>query len=359
MRIASLDGLRGVFALFVVAFHYDEFAPSFITESFFVRESWIFVEFFFVLSGYVIAMNYNHLETIQNFLDYLKKRFIRLYPLLLYTTVVYLGVELLANTFLSQVLLEPKTLPFLCYQTLDTLTFMNSTPIFGNSLGMNGPSWSISAEMIAYCIFGIVSISKVKPNWLSIILILGAGTLLMIHSMTDLFEGLHLDFLRGILSFFLGVTIFRAKNKQMWMPNRVEVLIPILVLASMFALHHSLGVWNAFHSTVTINLVFFFSITTLTRTNGFLSHLLKSEPIQTLGKLSYSIYLNHLLVITVVPRVWFQLFECLQTSFSELVVFLVSLSLTILYSNCTYTFVEQAGGKRLRALVFPSDKAGR
>ena len=66
-RIKKLDGLRGVFSLMVLFFHYREnMLPEMIYNNFLIRESYLFVDFFFVLSGYVIALNYNVLSMIIN-----------------------------------------------------------------------------------------------------------------------------------------------------------------------------------------------------------------------------------------------------------------------------------------------------
>ena len=60
-----------------------------IYNNFLIRESYLFVDFFFVLSGYVIALNYNIMIGSDALIKYLKKRFFRLYPLLLYTTLLF------------------------------------------------------------------------------------------------------------------------------------------------------------------------------------------------------------------------------------------------------------------------------
>ena len=61
MRITKLDGLRGIFSIMVVIYHYpQEFIPHFIHNFFIVAKSHLFVDFFFVLSGFVIAYNYNN-----------------------------------------------------------------------------------------------------------------------------------------------------------------------------------------------------------------------------------------------------------------------------------------------------------
>ena len=56
MRLVALDSLRGLCALMVALMHINSI--SHISESTLVRQSWLFVDFFFVLSGFVIAHSY-------------------------------------------------------------------------------------------------------------------------------------------------------------------------------------------------------------------------------------------------------------------------------------------------------------
>ena len=131
MRIAKLDGLRGIFSLMIVFLHYDKrLLPDFLADNFIIRESWVFVEFFFVLSGFVISHNYYKLSGYDNLKLFLKKRFIRLYPLLLFSTLVFLFFELFSNIFLVNYINTPESLSSLIYKTIDTLLLTNSTPLF-------------------------------------------------------------------------------------------------------------------------------------------------------------------------------------------------------------------------------------
>jgi hypothetical protein len=52
-RFEALDGWRGICACLVVLFHFHGFSPIYSVEL--VRNSYLFVDFFFVLSGFVIA----------------------------------------------------------------------------------------------------------------------------------------------------------------------------------------------------------------------------------------------------------------------------------------------------------------
>ena len=123
-RVEQLDGLRGIFSVLVVAHHHNAFKESMFYNNFFVINSSLFVDFFFVLSGFVISMNYiNRINSKEDFFQFIKKRFIRLYPLLLYTEVVFLIANLIGDqSSLKNV--SDLGASYYLHTTLDTLTFM-------------------------------------------------------------------------------------------------------------------------------------------------------------------------------------------------------------------------------------------
>src|SRR5580693_5691081 len=78
-HIATLDGLRGVAALDVMAFH-GTFGTTFHQ---YVSRGYLAVDFFFVLSGYVIARAYEaRLEAGWSKREFFRIRAIRLYPMI-------------------------------------------------------------------------------------------------------------------------------------------------------------------------------------------------------------------------------------------------------------------------------------
>ena len=93
--------------MMVVLFHYKIFnnsiTPDLLRSGFVVRQSEIFVDFFFVLSGFVIAYNYSSIPSVTKFMEFMRKRFVRLFPLLLYTSILFLvllaSMDVLKNNF--------------------------------------------------------------------------------------------------------------------------------------------------------------------------------------------------------------------------------------------------------------------
>src|SRR5258708_35067428 len=93
-RFVVLDSWRGIAACLVALFHLD--AYSHLYEVPFLRNSWLFVDFFFVLSGFIIAANYRQrLSEGFGLGRFLLLRLGRLYPLHLAMLALFVAFALL------------------------------------------------------------------------------------------------------------------------------------------------------------------------------------------------------------------------------------------------------------------------
>jgi peptidoglycan/LPS O-acetylase OafA/YrhL len=342
-RINKLDGLRGLFALFVVLFHFNKHnAPLFIVDNFFVRESYIFVDFFFILSGYVITLTYNErLNTSEAFLTFLKKRFIRLYPLLLFSTLMYWGF------------VHPHFNNQNIWLALDTLLLTNATPLLSSGIGMNYPSWSISSEMISYLLFGlcsIITIQKRKPVLLAIITI---GSFILLASQQNYFQTGSFGFVRGLACFNLGYFIYLMAVKKINLPNQTEWFVFIGIIALMY-FHYNTSLENPISIILLqllIPIAFASSILVLIKTNGMLSQLLQAKPFLFLGKISYSVYLNHAFVIGYFIPKLFRWIQFTNGENKKAISTGILLIVLILYSWGTHYFIETRMGKKIASFL--------
>lgn len=342
-RVEQLDGLRGIFAVLVIAHHHNAFKDSLFYNNFFVINASLFVDFFFVLSGFVIALNYvGRIDSTGDFLTFLKKRFIRLYPLLFYTEIVFVIANLLGeHSPMKNV--GGLGLAYYFYTSLDTLTFMGSSTVFGAWISNNYPSWSISAEMISYVAFGLVILllPRIKYLAFAIIAILSA---LFIISRGEYLLAYDYGFVRGLLCFSLGIFTHRLLSTRAFHLSAFEIPFLIFLLSSMYLVHRwELNLWKlAFPVIFSIGIVIF------TSSSGILTQLLSSKPFQFLGKISYSIYLNHALVLIFVNIILFRVLKSPETEWMFGISLATSIALTILYSNFTYEYIEKRVGKFLR-----------
>jgi len=352
MRITKLDGLRGLFSLMVVFFHIDKFAlPSWMYDNFIIRESWSFVDFFFVLSGFVISYNYSNLSTSSDFSKYMKKRFIRLYPLLIFTVTIFFGFDLTFNFLYPQFVENVDSFSDLTLRYFDSILFMNSTPILGNTGGINGPSWSISAEMISYFVYGIVSVVAIKSKRNLILLaIILLGFAILIYNK---YFGIYLDFrfVRGLIAFNLGYFVWYFSRFNFKVSNSYEYLGFLCLGILFFGVHSLSGLTKSITAMIVYPLYFSLFILVFIKSNGLLSRLMDSNIFTFLGKISYSVYLNHFLIILLIPTGAFKLLKINASDTNQLVVLLITLLIVIVYSELTYVFVERKGGKLLKKWI--------
>lgn len=343
-RVEQLDGLRGIFSILVIAHHHNAFKESVFYNNFFVINSSLFVDFFFVLSGFVIAMNY--MDRIHNFGDFgtfIKKRFIRLYPLLFYTEVVFI-IANLAGEESSMKNAGNLGMEYYLSTALDTLTFMGSTPVFGSWMSINYPAWSISAEMVSYFVFGIVIL--LLPGFryacfavitlISVLFIISRGEYLLAYDY---------GFVRGLLCFCIGIYTHLLLSKKRFHLSAFEIPFLIFLVTAMYFTHH----WNLNLWKLAFPLIFSLGIIIFASSDGMVSKLLSSRPFQYLGKISYSIYLNHALVLILVNVILFRMLKSPATELMIGISLLTSIILTILYSHFTFEFIEKRLGKFLRS----------
>jgi peptidoglycan/LPS O-acetylase OafA/YrhL len=344
-RIHKLDGLRGLFALFVVLFHFNiNNAPAALVNNFFVRESYIFVDFFFILSGYVITLTYNEkIYSSASLKQFLKKRLLRLYPLLLFSTCMY--------WYFVHPFLDKQNVNL----ALDTLLLTNSSPILGTEIGMNYPSWSISSEMISYIVFGICSVIAIRKNKTLLITIITFCCFAFLAYQQNYFVTGSFGFVRGLACFNLGYLIFIIAQKRIKLPNYSEGVIGLIVTALMYFLYHttSKNIIAILSIQFLVPIVFAIAIFVLIKTNGSISKILSTSPLQFLGKISYSVYLNQAFIIGFgVPKLyrWIHLGNgILQQTICVVLLLLI----LIFYSWGTQFLIESKLGKKLNALVKP------
>jgi peptidoglycan/LPS O-acetylase OafA/YrhL len=314
-----------------------------------VRQSYLFVDFFFVLSGFIISVNY--LEKIKCFSDfktYFLKRLIRLYPLLFYTVSIYF-LYLMAGEFFLQGLKEDHR-PFSVYilQLLDSLLFLNSTPLLGISQGINPPSWSISAEIISYLFFGFGIMIFRKYIVLYSLFVILTCIYFMVSNNSYVFNNGDYGFVRGLLGFNFGVLTFLFSQKRRIKSSSFQLPLVILLLVAFFTVDLiNVELLKLIFPIIFANLIYVFLYD-----NSFLNRILLTRSIQFLGKISYSLYLNHYLILMISYIIFFRILGIpIREPYSTLVL-LSSIIVSIIYSYLSYLFIEKAGVIFFHKLMF-------
>ncbi len=156
-RFDILDGLRGVAALLVVGFHLFETyskGPNFQI----INHGYLAVDFFFVLSGFVIGYAYDDRWDRMSLGNFFKRRLIRLHPLVIMGSFIglllfYFGAAafpMIAETPAWKVLLV-----FLLGCTLLPLPVSMDIRGWSEMHPLNGPAWSLFWEYIANILYAL------------------------------------------------------------------------------------------------------------------------------------------------------------------------------------------------------------
>ena len=100
-RFEVLDSWRGICAICVAILHFN--IISHVFELPFFYNSWLFVDFFFVLSGFVISHAYfNFLTSPSSLITFMVRRFGRLWPLHVATLLFLIVWEILKATIILE-----------------------------------------------------------------------------------------------------------------------------------------------------------------------------------------------------------------------------------------------------------------
>lgn len=329
-RFEVLDIFRGIFSSLVVLFHMSAFSATPVINNNFVLNADLFVDFFFVLSGFVISYSYQSIETGQQFSRFFKKRFFRLYPLHLIMLLLFVGIEL-SKHFAAQYVKVNK----IDNAANNTTTFftnlflLNSVKMPGvNDVSWNIASWSISAEMIAYLVFGLTMLFINKGNLFKarsyiylLIVVLAFSLLFYFTQSSELTYTFNYGFLRGIAGFFTGVLCFNAYNYLKAglrpLPNTLFSILEITALLITFTLVWYGGIFKQYGYLY--EFLFFITIFIFAFEKGWLSATLKKPRIlHETGKLSYSIYMIHTLVLSIFNIVFMRILKLPPSAYAYL-----------------------------------------
>jgi peptidoglycan/LPS O-acetylase OafA/YrhL len=209
---SSLEALRGIAALTVALYHVSW--QNHLTHGGFIRNGYLMVDFFFVLSGFVMMHSYgNRLGTLSEFERFVRLRLGRLYPLHLATLLAFLVIEIVKWTVVHFHLTVIATQPF----SQNTPGSFLGNLLLIHSLGFwkqptwNVPSWSISTEFYTYLVFALICrttcgttfrTTRVLP--FAVPLALG-GFAISAHYVGDLTGTAQFGLARCWMGFFCGV----------------------------------------------------------------------------------------------------------------------------------------------------------
>lgn len=366
--LTTLTPLRGIAALLVVIFHANLMMVPFVdpARTLFVKNGWLWVDFFFVLSGFVLSHAYGpsfqQQVSWKGYRKYLLARFARVYPLHFVTLWAAVAVILVIHSKADG--MAPMVQPMYDLKTIPASLLLIQSLHLYSMPPLNTPSWSLSTEWWVYMLFPLL----VGPFFR-----LGRmGKVLTLIGIAGLYLGLMYyivpyfgnrfytkpgelnpptinaladwGLIRCLAGFLLGMAFYELYRSR-WAESLLKSGWAFLLFAAGLCVAMHFGIHQ-----LLIVAFFPFVILTAAYNQDFVKRALDTRPLQRLGDWSFSIYMVHMPIIFTIWATVFlpqnpKMFSSLKgsgtipTGFGELLcLFLVVLTLAI--AALTYRYVE-------------------
>ncbi|MDD4489073.1 MAG: acyltransferase [Paludibacter sp.] len=302
-----LDGLRGVAALLVIWYHiFEAFATSPYDQGF--NHGYLAVDFFFILSGFVIGYAYDDRWKKMKKKDFFKRRLIRLQPMII------IGAVLGVITFFIQggVMWNGTKVAFsmIMIALLLQLFLIPAMPgsgaeVRGNGemFPLNGPSWSLFFEYIGNILYTLILRKLSTRALMVLVLVSGAGLAVFAvgnfsgfghlgvgWTMTD--YNLIGGFLRLLFSFSAGLLISRI-----FRPVRIRgafwiCSLAVIVLLSVPYIGNGESPWmNGLYDAICTIIIF--PVLVYFGASGMTTDKITTGMCKLLGDISYPLYMVH------------------------------------------------------------------
>lgn len=299
MRIAHLDGMRGIAIIWVILFHGYSRWPEYlnfvsVTQDIAVFEyGYLGVQLFFMISGFVIFMT---LDKSKNYFDFIKKRWLRLFPAMLIATIIIYSTASFFSERPGGIPNIINTIPGLTFISPELIRFFSGTYIGG----LEGAFWSLYVEFIFYILIGLVYFLIGRKYCIPVLFIV-----FLMHFLSFALSkiGLHWPHeLTGALGFthyawfIVGCVMYELLNK------RGNILIySIAIISVLLTLARTM-----FNSGTDFTLIIFYAgvltVFIYSFYNEKIQRILSNRILLTIGFVSYPLYLIHenMLVATLV-----------------------------------------------------------
>jgi peptidoglycan/LPS O-acetylase OafA/YrhL len=340
-RFHYIDGLRGLLALWVLFGHVLAAAGlgQDWTGLFNIMANGVnAVDVFVIISGLVIT---HLLETAhENYRLFVWRRFLRIYPVYVICLLASAFLLPLAITVTTQtpwqtathhvmVQIATDSTGQLPYHLLAHLALLHSvipdSVLMYSDYAILGQAWSLSLEWQFYLIAPLILVALRRS-------VVTAGAVILVMTLLHAsVTGVQGCLPRHIPYFALGIASYYL-IRQPWRPAW-PLLVPAGVALTYLCTHNAaLVIWSA---------VFLLAFQRDTAPQGAILAVLETGPLRWLGKISYSVYLSHSIVITMMLWV---LYQTGAAAFGQIAFFLFLLAMTLagtlLLSSLLYRFVE-------------------
>ncbi|HEY8950527.1 MAG TPA: acyltransferase [Rhizomicrobium sp.] len=379
-EIKALAGARALPPLLLVIYHFSEGHHYQHVRLFdvFVTKGYLWVEFFFALSGFILTYVYGARTDLwrwRGWFTFVKTRLARLYPLHLFMLLFILYLVVLLRWLAARggyvsIFDVPYHITLGFWPFVANLFLVQAWNLF-DRLTWNGVSWFVSVEFFLCLIFPVY-IAIARGGWWRGALLIVAGAMGLAaldytgkHALDITF---HNGVLRGMSDFAIGVgmaNLYRHVRARGGAPLPTwahSVFQSLAVLALLWTIYHSgwSHQWRDIYVVPPMMLLIF----TLSFDRGIFAWLLDSAPLQKLGEWSYAIYIGQtawLLLIRHFEQHWYPpddtiVFGMRWADFIWTLEPLTLVLVCVLWGALLSHFIEEPASKALRKWIVPARK---
>lgn len=347
--LKPLTSLRFVFAFMVFSGHlgglFLNYNENFLVETnaryLSMREGYLGVSFFFILSGFILSYKYK--ESFVNktitFRKFILSRIFRIYPLHVLT---------FAFTFYLTYYNNLDNIFFWIKSMTNLFLIQSFIPIKEYFFSFNGVSWSISNEMFFYLIFPLLIALFSKWKKYALFLLMIPLAIIIYRPSADLNHwGYYINPIFRAFDFFLGIILYdlysKYGNREVLKKNATILEIGVVVLFLIFytfRTHVSQDFrWSLYYWIPMASLIFIFGLQ-----SGAISKLISKRFFIWLGEISFAFYMIHQIVINVLWIINYK-FEVLDNGY---VLILSALLVSVLGSGILFKYFEMPINRYLR-----------
>ncbi|HTQ65769.1 MAG TPA: acyltransferase [Puia sp.] len=242
-----LDGLRGTAAILVVIFHlFEAYFPVMANHP--MHHGYLAVDFFFLLSGFVVGYAYDDRWSRMSTWEFFKIRLVRLHPLVILGTIIG-AICFWFDPFTNGA--EHTQLIKLIGVMLLSFTLLPAPDIrgWGETHVLDGPCWSLLQEYIGNIIYGFFGRKMTKTALWILVIISGIALIIVATWRGDLATGwgyntIWIAFVRMMFPFFAGLLLFRS-GKRIHMPHAYIFCSLLLVVLFFMPTFKYNGIYEA------------------------------------------------------------------------------------------------------------------
>ena len=302
-----LDGLRGVAAIMVLLFHiFETFTMGEHLHQRYVNHGYLAVDFFFVLSGFVIGYAYDDRWGRMTLGNFFKRRVIRLHPMIILGMVIgALGFYLSASSVAFPLIGHTPVWKMLLMLVLG-FTLLPALPSmdirgWGEMHPLDSPAWSLFYEYVANILYALF-IRKFSNTVLAVLVFIFGCVLIHFAVTSPIGEvsggwslnpaNIRIGFTRLLYPFFAGLLLSRVCKPGQLKYAFLCCSIMVIVALSFPRIGGSEHVWlNGLYESCTI--VFIFPLIVYMGASGKVEGKKASKVCKFFGDISYPLYLTH------------------------------------------------------------------